>query len=54
MDNLSTTELFTVVIANQLVIMGSLRQIVTEERAAFILDKQIALTKMLIERSHAN
>jgi len=52
---MSTAELFAVVIANQMVIMGALRRVVswppvsTSGDIGVVLDKQIALSQLLLE-----
>ena len=54
MDSLSTTDLFRVVIANQIVIMGALRRLLAGSDIAEVLQKQVNLSTTLVEHDRAN
>ena len=49
MDSLSTTDLFRVVVANQIVIMGALRRLLAGSDIAEVLQKQVNLSTVLVE-----
>ena len=54
MESLSTTDLFRVAIANQIVIMGALRRLLAGSDIAEVLQKQVNLSTTLVEHDRAN